>query len=117
MGDWKHGLLGCFTNPGICCLATFGYPFLAGKNAEAIGENATFWAVVSWSPCVAALLRGQIRKKKGIDGKLWQDFLCYCCLPCCTVGQEAMELDSVAYLLDDEDLQKATKKTEEIART
>merc|ERR1712130_485614 len=74
MGDWKHGLLGCFTNPGICCLATFGYPFLAGKNAEAIGEDATFWAVVSWSPCVAALLRGQIRKKKGIDGKLWQDF-------------------------------------------
>ena len=137
MGEWKHGLLGCFTNPGICCLAICGYPFLAGrqlwsgnlgyrflnnlicvgKNAEAIGEDATFWAVVSWSPCVAALLRGQIRKKKGIEGKLWQDFCIYCCLPCCAVGQEAMELDSVGYLLDDEDLKMATTKVEPMART
>ena len=76
--------------------------YFIGKNAEAIGEDGTFWAVVSWSPCAAALLRGQIRKKKGIEGKLWQDLLCYCCLPCCTAGQEALELESVNYLLEDE---------------
>ena len=69
------------------------------------------------SPCAASLLRGQIRKKKGIDGKLWQDLLCYCCLPCCTVGQEAMELNSVDYLLEDDDLQKANTYAEDIART
>jgi Cys-rich protein (TIGR01571 family) len=88
-----------------------------GKNAEAIGESSTFWAIVGWSPCAAALLRGQIRKKQGIDGQLWQDFLCYCCAPCCTVGQEAMQLESVAYLLDDDDLKRAQTYTKDIART
>lgn len=39
-----------------------------GKNAESIGEDATLWAMMTYAPCISALLRQQIRKKHGIDG-------------------------------------------------
>ena len=42
-----------------------------GKNAEAIGENGTLWALSIAAPCTRAFLRSQIRKKEGIDGEIF----------------------------------------------
>ena len=36
-----------------------------GKNAEAIGEDGTLWALSAWSCCTNSLLRSNIRKKQG----------------------------------------------------
>ncbi|CAG5104587.1 Oidioi.mRNA.OKI2018_I69.chr1.g1363.t1.cds [Oikopleura dioica] len=118
MGDWKTGLFGCITKPGICCLSCFVRPLVAGKNAESIGENGVLWAIASFIPCGAALLRGQIRKKNGVSGAMWSDCLLHWCCPCCASGQEAMQTGALDYLLEDEMLDKATKKyNQEITRT
>lgn len=117
MGEWKTGLFGCFTNPAICCLTMCGPALLFGKNAEAIGENGVLWAIAMCSPCVAALLRTQIRKKKGIDGGFFLDLALYCCCPCCALGQETMELQAVDYLFDDGDLNKVNDQGKSMTRT
>ena len=91
MGQWNTGLFGCFTNPAVCCLTMFAPVLLFGKNAETISENGVLWALASCSPCAAALLRTQIRKKKGIDGGFFLDLLLYCFCPCCALGQDRVE--------------------------
>ena len=48
--------------------STGTYIKIIGKNAEAIGENGTLWALSIAAPCTRAFLRSQIRKKEGIDG-------------------------------------------------
>lgn len=55
---------------------------------------------MSAAPCAAGLLRGEIRRKKSIPGSLWGDFFHAWCFPCCTVAQEALELQSVGYLIN-----------------
>lgn len=89
-GDWSTGIFGCFSDPGTFCMAMCGWPFLVGrfpintariktklkqalnnfpgKNAEAIGEDGTLWALSAWSCCTNSLLRSNIRKKQG-----WQN--------------------------------------------
>merc|ERR1712147_327328 len=113
-GNFSSGLFACFSDPGTCCLSWCGLPFIVGKNAEAIGEDATLWALSSWSPVPNSLLRSQIRKKNGIEGRYAVDLLIHCCCPCCAVSQEARHLKSCEKLLDDDDINKAKKtmKTE-----
>ena len=64
-GNFSSGLFACLSDPGTCCLAWCGWPFLVGKNAEAIGEDPVLWAMSSFSPVTNSLLRSQIRKKNG----------------------------------------------------
>ena len=65
MGRFSSGLFACLSDPGVLLLSCCGPPLLIGKNAEAIGENPTLWALTSFSPVTNALLRNQIRKKQG----------------------------------------------------
>ncbi|XP_002129530.2 uncharacterized protein LOC100185366 [Ciona intestinalis] len=98
---WKQSLLGCFGNMGLCVLACCACPLAVGKNAEAVGEpNSVLWVIsVSYAPCIAgALLRGLIRKKKGIEGSFWMDCLLWCCVPCLAIVQESVETGSMDYL-------------------
>jgi len=116
-GDWSTGLFGCFADPGSFCLAMCGWPFLVGKNAEAIGEDGTLWALSAWSCCTNSLLRNQIRKKQGIEGRFAFDFLIHFFCGCCAIAQEARHLKSVEALLDDEDINKTKEISKDAART
>ncbi|XP_076820346.1 uncharacterized protein LOC143465764 [Clavelina lepadiformis] len=98
---WKTGLCGCFGNMGLSVIACCAAPLAIGKNAEAVGEpNSVLWVIaVSASPCIAgALLRGLIRKKKGIEGSFWVDCGLWCCVPCCAICQETAETGALDYL-------------------
>ena len=66
---FSTSILGCCSDPGNFILSWFGMPLVTGKNAEAVGENGTLWALSTFSPCSRAFLRAQIRKNQGIDGK------------------------------------------------
>lgn len=114
---WKHGLFGCFSNFSLSVLACCAMPLVIGKNAEAVGEpNSVLWviAVLSSGCIAAALLRGLIRKKKGIEGSFWVDVGIWCCCGCCAICQEAAETGSIDYLQQpelqamDRDVQAAT---------
>ena len=66
MGQWKQGICGCFSNPGLSIISCAVAPLAIAKNAEFVGEAAPVaWIFSVWGcPCVAgALLRGMIRKK------------------------------------------------------
>lgn len=67
--SFSTSILGCCTDPGNFILSWFGLPLVTGKNAEAIGENGTLWALSTFTPCSRAFLRAQIRKNQGIDGE------------------------------------------------
>ena len=118
-----------------------------GKNAESIGEDATLWAMMTYAPCISALLRQQIRKKHGIDGiceSLKLQLIIFFCrwtlerhaflvllplLRFCTRFSffeksnylfilEAIQTGSIEYLLDDKKLNEGQQKYEQdIART
>ena len=114
MGEFSSGLFACFSDPGTCLLACFGFPFLAevftkswksasnlelhetlktfqvGKNAESVGENPALWALSSCSPCVTSLLRNKIRKTKKIEGRYLTDLLIHFCCFCCALSQEGV---------------------------
>ncbi|CBY23501.1 unnamed protein product [Oikopleura dioica] len=118
MSDWKVGLFGCISSLPMMLAGCFATPLIQGKNAESIGEDATLWAMMTYAPCISALLRQQIRKKHGIDGELWKDTLFWCCCPCCAAGQEAIQTGSIDYLLDDKALNEGAQKyDQDIART
>ena len=38
MGEWQHGIFGCFNNCGVCILTFFLPCVTAGQNAEAVGK-------------------------------------------------------------------------------
>ena len=67
--SFNASIFGCCSDPGALILSCFGMPLVTGKNAEAIGENGTLWALSTMAPCSRAFLRAQIRKKEGISGK------------------------------------------------
>merc|ERR1712227_770480 len=115
--SFSSGLFACLSDPGTCILSCFGWPLLVGKNAEKIGENGTLWAVSSMSPCVNGLLRGQIRKKNGIEGRYIMDVLAHCFCPCCAIAQEARHLKSVDYLHEDGDFNRAKAATADMTRS
>jgi Cys-rich protein (TIGR01571 family) len=39
MGEWQHGLFGCFDDVKTCIIAYFVPCYVFGKNAEKVGEN------------------------------------------------------------------------------
>lgn len=103
--SFKQGLFGCFGNASLSMISCCAAPVSITKNADAVGESHPIaWALaVQTVPCVAgALLRGQIRKKKGIDGDFKTDCLIWMCFSCCAVCQETAEMGSMDYLISPE---------------
>eukprot|EP00918_Siedleckia_nematoides_P076216 GHVU01166646.1.p1 GENE.GHVU01166646.1~~GHVU01166646.1.p1 ORF type:complete len:116 (+),score=10.87 GHVU01166646.1:183-530(+) len=99
MSQWQQGTLGCFGNLGLSCL-TFCCPcYVFGRNAEALGESCLFCSLcfliepAGFGASVA--LRGRLREKRGIDGSLTEDILCWLLCPYCTLCQEAAEIQTM----------------------
>ncbi|XP_046333416.1 uncharacterized protein [Haliotis cracherodii] len=99
MGEWQHGLCGCFDNFGICIITYFVPCVTAGRNAEAVGESCCLYGFLSMT-CVGlwsmTMVRGKIRQAKGIEGSCIGDcvLIMFCTL--CTLVQEGQEVEGMA---------------------
>lgn len=98
MGEWQHGLFGCFDNFGVCIVTYFLPCYTAGKNAEAVGESCLLCGLVLFVPIAdiifPATIRQKIRDQKGIEGSFLGDLLAHFCCMCCALAQSAQEVNS-----------------------
>jgi len=97
MGDWAHGLMGCFDDFGTCIIAWFLPCITFGQNAEAAGvTSCLIGALLFFVPLVDIVcwvqIRGAIREQHGIDGSLIGDLLAILCCPLCAIVQEAQQV-------------------------
>ena len=78
MGEWQHGLFGCFDNFGVCIVTYFLPCYTAGKNAEAVGSSCLLCGLVLFIPIADVIFPATIRQKnsraKGNRGKLHRGF-------------------------------------------
>ena len=108
--DFKHGILGCFSDFRLCCL-TFCVPcYTLGKNAESLGEDCLLHGLLY---CIGLnfgpVVRWRMRQERGLQGSMLLDVLVHTVLPCCALIQEAKE---IGWNLP-EAVQKVGKKQEE----
>ena len=99
MGEWRHGLMGCFGNLGVCIITYFVPCYTFGKNAEALGNGCCCHALLFLVPILNIILhvqqRGRIRDEKGIDGGCCGDALVSIFCMCCALIQEAQEVSDL----------------------
>lgn len=100
MGDWAHGLLGCFDDFGTCIIAWFVPCVTFGQNAEAAGTASScliggiFFLIPLLNIICWIQTRGAIREQHGIEGSLVSDILAIFCCPLCALVQEAQQVKS-----------------------
>jgi len=103
MGEWQHGLFGCFGDIKVCLLSYFVLPFVHAKNAEAVGDDCLKCGLVMFVPIAniyfLAKNREKIREQKGIVGSFGNDCMTSCCCGCCAVAQHAQEINSLDSLM------------------
>eukprot|EP01101_Sappina_pedata_P013163 TRINITY_DN9447_c0_g1_i1.p1 TRINITY_DN9447_c0_g1~~TRINITY_DN9447_c0_g1_i1.p1 ORF type:complete len:155 (+),score=15.42 TRINITY_DN9447_c0_g1_i1:30-467(+) len=101
--DWTSGLCGCFSDMSSCCLSCCCPCIQFGSNAEKInGSNSVLmcclWIVAAHFCCASNLVggffRSELREKNGIEGSTCGDFCTHCCCTCCSLAQEARELEA-----------------------
>ena len=96
MGDWQHGIFGCFNNIGLCIFSYIVPCYTHGKTAEALGDDCLLCGLSLLVPLlnIYALVttRGKVRENKGIEGSLIGDLLMICCCGICALVQEANEM-------------------------
>ncbi|XP_071948152.1 uncharacterized protein [Antedon mediterranea] len=99
MGEWQHGLFGCFDNFGMCIITYFVPCYTAGKNAEKNGESCMVYGLLSILGCIGVWsmtkIRGKTRANKGIEGSYTSDCLMSLFCPICALVQEGQELEDV----------------------
>lgn len=100
MGEWNHGLFGCFSNCGICLLSYFLPCYVHGKTAEAVGEDcllcglSIFVPILNWYAIIVT--RGKVREQHGIEGDITNDALSSICCPFCSIAQQSAQVKGVA---------------------
>lgn len=72
MGGWSNPFFGCFNNCTLCVLSTFAGCYVAGKNAEAVGDDCVTVGVLyalirPVGVFLTAKTREKIRQQKGIE--------------------------------------------------
>lgn len=99
MGEWQHGLFGCFDNCSVCIITYFIPCYTAGKIGEAVGESCLMCGLVQLVPLAniicSAQLRGKVREQKGIEGGFVGDLLSVWCCYCCALTQSANEIGAL----------------------
>ncbi|XP_039254273.1 uncharacterized protein LOC120331268 [Styela clava] len=94
MGEFQHGLCGCFDNCGVCIITYFIPCYTMGKTAEAVGEDCCICALAyMFTGCIAGgIVRGKVRAMRGIEGSGIGDFCVHCWCPLCAVIQDHLEV-------------------------
>ena len=69
MGEWQHGLCGCFDNCGLCILSFWCNCVVVGQIGEKMGENCVVFALLGalFPPIPHIVLRRRIRSQNGIE--------------------------------------------------
>lgn len=105
MASFAHGTCGCFDDPLTCVITYFAPCYIAGKNAEAVGENCLLYGCLGICGPIGiytrSTIRQKIREKYSIGDKegnltgaggLVGDLLCHCGCGLCSLVQESQEL-------------------------
>ena len=96
---WTYSLFGCFADFRVCLCSYFLPCYVAGKNAEAVGESCLIQGVFFLIPILhvfcPAQIRGLIRGQKGIPGTFCADIIISFFCPCCSLAQQALEINSL----------------------
>jgi len=100
MGEWVSGVFGCFNNIGLCVITFCAPCYTFGKNAAALGEDCLMCGLLMcFCPYVAygaqMVMRTKLRERRGIDGSLMMDLFWTALCPCCTIIQEAVEIEAM----------------------
>lgn len=77
MSSYSNGLCSCYEDLGACAISYCCPCYVAGKNAEVVGDNCILYGCAALTPCAIitlALTRGKIRQKYGIEVRI---LLCY----------------------------------------
>ena len=95
VGQWTHGLFGCFDDCGTCLCAYCCTPCLFHSNAGRVGVpcGCCIWYIPFLNWFCQASVRGKVRQRRNIPGDLLTDCLVHCCCHCCALAQETQELD------------------------
>ncbi|GFN95042.1 cell number regulator 13 [Plakobranchus ocellatus] len=98
MGEFQHGLCGCFDNFGLCLLTYFVPCYTFGKNAEAVGDSCCLCGLAYFVPIVDLValvtVRGKIRESRNIEGGCCTDLLTIIFCHLCALVQEAQEVQA-----------------------
>lgn len=96
MGEFEHGLFGCFDNCTLCIVTYFLPCYTAGKVGEAVGESCILHgAMTVLGPCgiyFRAKARGMIREQKGIEGSFGKDCVLHWFCAICALIQDSQEI-------------------------
>lgn len=98
-GEFQHSLFGCFDNCGVCIISYIVPCYAHGRIAEKVGEPCLLCGITQIIPLAnfffRAQIRGKVRDDKGIDGGFIGDLIMGCCCYCCTIVQEAQEMQAI----------------------
>lgn len=99
MGEFQHGLFGCFSNLGVCVVTYFVPCYTEGKIAEKVGDDCLTCGLIQLVPIAnwyfATVIRGKVRNQKNIEGGFLKDCLLIWCCYCCALNQEALEVNAL----------------------
>ena len=108
MGEWQHGLCGCFDNLGACILGYFVPCYTIGKDAETVGDSCILCGILALTPAAIItipIIRQKVRERQGIDGGFISDcllsFFCMCCVVV-QMHQECMHMSPGAMAMERE---------------
>ncbi|CAH1792554.1 unnamed protein product [Owenia fusiformis] len=125
MAAFQNGLLGCFGDFKLCLL-TFCCPaYTVGKNAEYLGESCLIMGALFCVgfTAIAPINRWRLRERLGIEGSLLEDVIFSTVLPCCSIIQEAREIEAkgganvVGSMKKDLQIKEGTEQAQEMTRT
>jgi len=63
MGEFQHGLFGCFDNCGVCIITYFVPCYTQGRIAEKVGEDCLICGLLQLVPIANLIFGAQIRGK------------------------------------------------------
>jgi Cys-rich protein (TIGR01571 family) len=96
---FQHGLFGCFDNCGVCIITYFVPCYTQGRVAEKVGESCLVCGLIQLVPIAniifGAQIRGKVRSQKNIPGSFLMDLLTFWCCYCCSIVQEAQEVNAM----------------------
>jgi len=97
MGEFQHGLFGCFDNCGLCVFSYFCPCIVFGRTAEKVGESCFLCGAALFVPildCYALLsIRSKVREARGIEGSCCNDLVMWWFCGLCTLVQLAQEME------------------------
>jgi len=97
--QFKYELFSCFQNCYVCIFATFVPCYVEGKVAEKVGESCFAYGAFMFVPILnivtRVMIRGMVRQQKSIAGDSCNDCCMSCFCGCCSLIQEARELNAL----------------------